>query len=131
LLLQAPAASQVPIQLSASSLFITVTQALLTHERHTPAQSVSPQQPPVGMQSPPQGVVPVPQLYEHVCAPVSHFPVFPFCGGQSTSSQQPVMGMQPVLQGLVPCAHVKAQLFPSQVAVAPWGGMHASHEAPQ
>jgi len=64
LLLHAPVASQVPLQLSRSSVLVTVTQAPVAEQvLHVPGQSLSEQQLAIGMQFPaPHGLKPGAQV---------------------------------------------------------------------
>jgi len=69
-----------------------------------------------------------------MCVPESQVPVCPpACAGQSASAQHPPLATQmPAAAHFFMLApQVKSQLVPSQVAVAPVGGLQASHCWPQ
>jgi hypothetical protein len=62
---------------------------------------------------------------------VSHWPVWPpACAGQSALLQQSVAAMH-LPPHFFPVPQVKSQTPAVQVAVAPVGAVHGSHEPPQ
>jgi hypothetical protein len=93
-------------------------------------QSLSMQHAEGSMQSVPQGLVELEQLYEQVLVEVSHLPVCPPCMGQSLSVQQPETHLLPHFFCEV-SVQVKSQFLPSQVAMDPVGWSQATQRLPQ
>ena len=131
--LQAPLPSQVPAQLSVSSAFLTSTQLPpgAEHVLQVPLQSLLLQHALLAMHMLLQGLKPVaqPDAWQ-VLDEVSHCRAVPFCAGQSLSEQQPLLATHFAPHFFMP-PQVKSHFVPSQVAVAPEGTGHGSHEAPQ
>lgn len=131
--LQVPLLSQVPEQLSLSSAFLTATQLPPGPEQvwQVPLQSLLLQQALLAMQVVPHGLKPDAHPdAEQVLLDVSHCLAIPFCAGQSLSAQQPLAGMH-FEPHFFSEPQLKPHWLPSQVAVAPEGGVHGSQEPPQ
>jgi hypothetical protein len=88
-------------------------QVVLTHAT-LPGQSPSLQQPPAGMQAPPQGFWSAGQLYAQLCVDRSHLPTFPALIGQLSSWQQAPMGKQAPAHSFVLSGHLATHLLASQ-----------------
>jgi hypothetical protein len=133
--LQAPLPSQVPGQLSVSSMFLTATQLPPGPEQvwQDPPQSLLLQQALFSMQLLPHGLKPDahPDTLQ-VLEDVSHCLAIPFCGGHSfsLSLQQPSLGTHFEPHFFMP-PQLKPHWLPSQVAVAPVGTWQGSQEPPQ
>ena len=129
--LQVPLPSQVPLQLSVSSAFLTETQLPPEQVWQVPLQSLLLQQALFAMHALPHGLKPdaQPEVLQ-VLEEVSHCLAIPLCAGQSPSEQQPSLGTH-----FEPHFFIEPQLkphwLPSQVAVPPEGAWHGSQEPPQ